>query len=49
MIEKTINAVIWMTLIAMLTPVVPLTPRKAIYPTPRANTMQNRNMNSGLL
>ena len=31
------------------TPVVPVTPRKAMYATPNANTTQNRIMKSGLL
>ena len=48
MTEKTIRAVIWMTLMAALTPVVPPTPRKAMYATPKAKTMQKTIMNSGL-
>ena len=47
--ENTINAEIWMMLMAMLTAVVPFTPRKAMYPTPTEKTMQNSHMNSGLL
>src|SRR4051812_31884584 len=46
--EKMISAVICTTLIAAFTPVVPPTPRKAMYDTPNEKAMQNRIMNSGL-
>ena len=47
--EKTNRAEIWIILMAMFTPVVPVTPRNAMYATPSENTMQNKIMNNGLL
>jgi hypothetical protein len=47
--EKMSSAAIWTMLITMLTPVVPVTPRKAMYATPAAKAKQKRIMKSGLL
>ncbi len=49
MTEKTSSAPICTMLITMLTPVVPVTPRKAMYATPAAKRMQKPIMKSGLL